>query len=436
MLMLSDHIVLPRCTAPVFLSIILAAIGSLRAEEPIVPPAKNGAAEEAKVEVKKLTVGECIRISLEKQPRLAALQASIGSAQASQRGVSNAPFVVRLTGDHKIRKEQACTGVHAAEVELEQARHDVTQAVVWTYYSVVYAREQVKVAKDAIDFVDFYRDQVETIVKGKDGGNREINQITLNRLVARLAGGQALHIKAQAGYERARAALREAMGVDPAFTFEPADEILPDFAKIELKKDDVIGHALSRRGEIVMASLFSDVATLEAYAQWSIRIRYRAETFASGADIHSRVLPYGSKDGSYRPDSLGPEMPVQMVGSRTDRSEKAWQLVARSQAVTEKTKNLVTLEAESAWNEFHFAGLAMEASKRQADAGARNLSLLKEVAGDKVSTAATLQQLLEAQEEAAKGQATYNESVYSRISALANIERITAGGFTIKYPGR
>src|SRR5439155_7039729 len=144
-------------------------------------------------------------IAIEKQPKLAALRASIASSEASARGVQNAPLIVRLTGDHKYRIQQACTGVQIMQAEYDQGVHDVTQAVVWTYYSVVYAREQNKVARDAVEFVDFYRDQVEKIVNDKKGGNREINQITLNRLIARLADGQRLHIRAQSGLDLARA---------------------------------------------------------------------------------------------------------------------------------------------------------------------------------------------------------------------------------------
>ena len=117
-----------------------------------------------------------------KQPKLAALQASIGSANASVLAQEKAPLIVQSTGDHKYRKQQASTGVLAAQAEYDQAIHDVTQAVAWTYYSVVYASEQVKVAKDAVDFVDYYRDQVQRIINEKEGGNREFNQITLNKL--------------------------------------------------------------------------------------------------------------------------------------------------------------------------------------------------------------------------------------------------------------
>jgi outer membrane protein TolC len=439
--MLPDSPSFPRRTLPIVLGTILAAVSASQAQVHMLPAARTStpAGEETKPQDKqglpKLTVGECLKIAMEKQPKLAAFRASVGSADASLTAQEHPNVIVWLTPDHKFRKSQAAVGVQAAQAELDQATHDVTQAVVWTFYSVVYARQQLKVAADAVAFVDYYREIVQKIVDLKQG-SAEINNVTLNHLIARLAEGELLKVRAQSGYERAKAALREAMGVEHTYYFEPADEVLPDFADFEIKKEDVIGHARTRRGEVLMASLASDVTRLEAYAQWSIRFRFRVETFASGGDIHARHIPAGSKEGEYRPDAIGPEMPVTLFGDRASRSQKSWELVARSQAVLEKTTNLVTLEAEDAWIEYYHAGLAMTAAKKQATAGQKNLEILRETFGDKIDKRATLQGFLEAQEEAAKGQAAFNEAVYHRISAMANIERITAGGIKMKYPGR
>jgi outer membrane protein TolC len=435
----SDSPGLPRLTAPIVLGIILAAAGSVSAA-PAVPMFRSKAAEEEpppkdQPPIPKLSVGDCLRIALEKQPKLAGLRASVASASAGLAGQEHAPFAIRLTGDHKYRVMQASNGVLAAQAELDQAIHDVTQAVVWTYYSVVYARAQVNVAKEAVEFVDFYRARVAEIVNSKEG-SKDINQITLNRLVARLAEGKRLYVRAQMGLEQAKAALREAMGVEPSYVFNPAETVLPDFAKIEIKKEDVIEQARARRGEVIMSNIFLEISRLEVSAQGAIHVRFRAETAASGGDIHSRPIPPGSKDGDYRPDALAPDMPVQLTGNRSTRTQRACAIAERSEAVCQKTRNLVTLEAEKAWDDYYYSGLSMTAAKEQAEAGNKNLVLLKPVVGDKVSSAATLQQLLEAEEEAAKGTAAYNEAVYQRIAALANIERITAGGFKINYPGR
>ena len=446
--MSSESPCLPRKTVPFVLGIVLALAGTAPAQiltvgqvtaKPVMR-SNFGLAEDPKPKdekpLPKYTVGECIAIAQERQPKLKALRASVAASQAGQRGLDGARWLVHLTPDYKSRVQQSSLGVCAASAELEQATHDVTQAVVWTYYSVVYAQQQVIVASDAVEFVDFYRKQVETIVNSKEGGNREINQLTLNRLIASLAEGERLLIKARAGYDKAQAGLREAMGVDHEYYFLPADEALPDFGKFEIVKETVIAHAQTRRGEVILAGLASEVTRLEAYIQWSLRLRYRTTTFANGADIHSRSLPPGSKDGEYRPDAVGPEMPPTMFGDRNSRTQKAWAYVDRSKAVLEKTRNLVTLEAEVAFIDWRQAGEAMIRAKRQADAGSANLKSLKEVAGDKVSTTATLQQLLEAQRDSSQGMAAFNEAIYLRIVALANIERITAGGIKINYPGR
>jgi len=386
----------------------------------------------------KMTVGECIAFAMTHQPKLTALQASIGSAQAGLSGIESARWAAHLTPGYKERVQQANAGVSAASAEFEQAKYEVTQAVIWNYYAVVYARSQVKVASEAVDFVDHYRKQVADIVndKGGKGGTREINQITLDRLVGKLSEGEILLVHAQFGVEKARAALREAMGADCNFLFDVADDELPDFGKTELDRDTIVTHAKTRRGEVIMAGLAAEVTRLEAYVQWAHCFRLRTQTFAVGADIHSRPIPPGSKDGDYRPDAMGPEMPTHFFGDRKTRTQRAWELAARSRAVLQKTTDLVVLEADNALIDFNEAGKTMAIALRQANAGKNNVKRLQEVAGEKVSSAATLESLLEGQGTSARGQAAYNEAVYKRIVALANLERITAGGVKVNYPGR
>ena len=433
---------MPRRTAPIVLGIVLALAG-LTVAQPALPVSKSGNVvgndtkpkENGEV-IPKLNLGECLRIAHERQPKLAALRASLASAQLGQRGLNDARLIGQLSSDYKYRQQQSARGVCAAAAELAQAEHDVTQAVVWTYYSTVYAREQVKVAKDAVDFVDYYRKQVYAIVTDKKGGTKEINQITLNELIIRLSDGKRLLIKAGAGQQKAHAALREAMGVDPDFRFEVADAQLPDFAKFDLKKEVVIAHARTRRGEVIMAGYAAEVTQIETYVQWSNRFRFKVDTFASGADIHSRPIPSGLRNGEYRPDAVGPEMPPRLVGNRSTRYERAWELALRSQAVLEKVQNLVTLEAENAFIEYEAAGLTMVEAKIEVQSADQNYKTLREVAGDQVSKAADLRNMLEAYASLAKAQAAQNEAVYHRITSLAAVERITAGGVKINYPHR
>lgn len=432
---------MPRRSAPIVLGIVLALTG-VSAAEPAIPVSKggNGLGSETKSQengekLPKLNLRECIAIAFEKQPKLKALRASLGSAGAAQRGLDDVRLLGQLNASYKYRKSQAANGVCAAAAELEQAQHEVTQAVIWTYYTSIYASEQMKVAKEAVLFIANYKDQVEKIVTDKKG-TKEINQITLNELVIRLSEGKRLLIKAQTGQAKAQAALREAMGVNWDYRFEVADSKLPEIDKIDLKKETVIAHAQTRRGEVIMAGLASDVTQLEAYVQWSQRFRFRVETFATGADIHSRTIPVGVQNGEYRPGAIGPEMPSELFGSRSTRYQRAWELTLRSQAVLEKTRNLVALEAENSFIDYEAAIQEMAEAKIEAEKADANLTFLLGVHGDKIETAATLQKMLEYKAILARAQAAMNEANYHQITALAALERITAGGIKVNYPDR
>lgn len=431
---------MPRRTAPIVLGIVLALAG-LAVAQPALPVSKGGNGvgndtrpKENADKLPRLNLGQCLQIAFENQPKLKAMRASVGSAQAGQMGLEDLRLLASLSKEYKYRRQQAQSGVYAAAAELEQAEHDVTQAVVWTYYTTIYAREQTKVASDAVKFIDLYREEVVKIINDKKG-SKEFNQVTLNELKVKLSEGKRLLIKAQAGQQKAHAALREAMGVDHDYAFEVAETQLPDFGKFEVKRDAVIAHAQTRRGEVIMASLAAEVTQLEAYIQWSNRFRLRMDTFAVGADIHSRPLPSGQQNGEYRPGAIGPEMPARLVGSRSSRYQKAWELLTRSQAVLEKTRNLVTLEAENAFIEYEAAGSTVAEARSELDSANQNYMILRPADGQ-ISKAADLKNVLEAHAAVARSQAALNEAVYHRITALAAIERITAGGIKVNYPQR
>ena len=140
--------------------------------------------------------------------------------------------------------------------------------------------------------------------------------------------------------------------------------------------------------------------------------------------------------GDYRPGAVGPEMPARLVGNRQTRYERAWELTVRSQAVAEKARNLVALEAENSVIDFEAAGQTMAEAKIEVERANANYMTLREVAGDKVSKAADLRNMLEAYANLARAQGALNEAIYHRITALAAIERISAGGIRVNYPNR
>ncbi|MCE9531031.1 MAG: hypothetical protein K8T89_07890, partial [Planctomycetes bacterium] len=103
-------------TAPIVLGIIFFAIGDVHAQVPALPAAwvrenKDDPKPAETTPLPKLTIGQCLQIAFERQPKLTAMRASLGSAQMGQRGIESARIFGQLSGDFKYRKQQAANGV-------------------------------------------------------------------------------------------------------------------------------------------------------------------------------------------------------------------------------------------------------------------------------------------------------------------------------------
>ena len=119
-----------------------------------------------------------------------------------------------------------------------------------------------------------------------------------------------------------------------------------------------------------------------------------------------------------------------LAGSRSERIQHAEDLHARAEAVVEVTHNLIALEAEDAFLRWEEASLQLPAAREAADAGdqladdlTRDFTGRLKVRTDEVVTARVL---------AAQSRALYNEYLFHKILAVADLERITAGGFCAK----
>jgi outer membrane protein TolC len=229
--------------------------------------------------------------------------------------------------------------------------------------------------------------------------------------------------------ERALAALREAMGVEPDFCFQLVETTMPS-PPLTVTKEVVIGLALERRGEIVQATSAACIADLEIQAQGATHLP-TARTFASGSDIHARPIPQGISNTEYRPGAIGLEMPPLMAGPRKLRMERASALAARAAAVVDKTRHLVALEAEDAFLKYQET--------------ARNLPLTKEAADKAQPLAMKIQaslaggqnvrpkEVLDALIHGEQSRAQYNETLHRYLHGLAALERVTAGGVQLPH---
>ena len=173
------------------------------------------------------TLGQCIGIAHEQSPVLKAARAGVISSEASYRGIDKASRIVHsiFAPDLEYRKQQATNGMIASQAELMQAEYDVTFDVIRTYYSAVYALEQLKTVSDLVAEFDVQVVRIRNAVKeGVRGVTLDLqNQVEIYR-------GQAAarQVDARSGYERALRALAHEMGVGPECRFDVADRTLPD----------------------------------------------------------------------------------------------------------------------------------------------------------------------------------------------------------------
>jgi outer membrane protein TolC len=367
-----------------------------------------------------MDLGACINLALQRQPRIAAARASLAAAESSKQALDALHLAAVVEPEIPVRRKQAALGVSAAAAALEQAEHETVYAVTRTYFTVLYAREQERVARSVVDRLG----AVNEVARGQvQSGAKNVTTTDVNRTNVYLKLAQTQQYKAAAGVKRALAALREAVGMGPDCRLDVVTGKLPELnAKLNL--DEVLAAALARRPELAQVAIFSEVTCLEVDAQGA-SLRKRLETFAAGSDIHSRPVPLGDHNEEYKPGGILPEMPTLLVGSRHERVQHARDLHARAEAVVEGTRNLVALEAEDAFLRCDEATLQVAAAREAADAGDQLADDLTKdfTSGQKVR----VEEVVNARVLGSQARSRYNEYLYRQILAIADVERITGG---------
>jgi hypothetical protein len=177
---------------------------------------------------------------------------------------------------------------------------------------------------------------------------------------------------------------------------------------------------------VIQANLFAEVAALEVDAQASNLLSKRADTFAAGADIHSRPIPPAVRDNEYRPGALPPEYPALLAGCRADRVHRSESLSARAGAVVDVTRNIVALEIEDAYYRWEEAAAQVGPAREAAEAGT-SLANQLEVTHRNEPTKVKIDEVITARVLASTARQQYNEFLYREILALADLERATGG---------
>jgi outer membrane protein TolC len=419
---------------------------------------KNGNNEKYPDVGPELTLGECIAIALERQPALKAVKASTEATEAGHRALSKfgTPATI-ISPDLEIRKQQAQRGLMATSAEYQKLHNEVVQDVTRLYYTSVYAKQQQQLAKQVVDRLHFLVELGRKLLDDPKLDPKTLegfNTLKLRMMETGLLEAKKLHATAELGRQKALAGLREVMGVDGReFQFRVADDPLleldpdkPGFFRwkpntglplmrqnVSLTMDRVVELALERRPELVLAAAGLDAFRLEVYAQGKIPFRRVVPTLAAGADIHSKPIPQAIRTATeYRPGMINPEMPTQLVGSKYDRVCRAMAFAQRAEALYEKARNLIVVEAETTFLDFELASEKLTLAKQQFDLSKD----IQQRARDQQDITKAKDQLVQAEIVAAKAQSEYVQAVYDYLLALSALERVTAGGIRPEFPGR
>ncbi len=408
----------------------LGVVPSVRAQQHMIELPATSPLQTAQptAQPNQLTLAECVRIGLERQPALAAQRATVGSAEAQRRALDNMICASLISREIGFRKQQAYLGVTIAQAGLEVAEHETVYAVTRCYYTVAYARKQEAVAKGLLEKLEVARKNAQAIVK-KGDPDSVVTQVDVDKLSLNIDLVQLRLIEASTGIGRATAALKEAMGVQYDTALSLNFEDFPATGESPVR-EILVQMALSRRGELVQASSAVQLTELEVCAQNSCIFLPYMKTFAAASDIHSKQIPQGMSNGVYRPGAIGIDMPTLLVGNRSDRVARAQELSGRASSVVDKTRNLIALETEDAFFKWQAAADHVQLLRESAAKSAKLADLISarfdtgKVSGEDYLRARTLEDQTQAQ---------LNEALYTHALALAALERVTSGGYTPSF---
>src|SRR5205807_9996312 len=124
-------------------------------------------------------------------------------------------------------------------------------AVTRTYFTVVYARHQERVARSVVDRLSAIQKAAQEAVNAgaANATTADVQRTTVYRGLA-----ETRRIQATQGAQRALVSLREAIGLGPDVRLEVPAGSLPE-PEVQPGRDEVVAWALERRGELVRANI-------------------------------------------------------------------------------------------------------------------------------------------------------------------------------------
>jgi outer membrane protein TolC len=414
-----------RTLGPKFLALPCLLLSSLLAWN---SPGDAADKKDAPPALTALDLAACRQLALDQQPALKAYRASQAAAAAKARALDDLRLAPLVAHDIPIRRKQSALGVQIAEARVAQAEQETIYAVTRNYLTVLYARKQDALVEKALENLKDLKDTVKQIVD--DGLRKDVTARDLDRINVLVLLAEGKQEEPKLGSLRALAALREAIGLETDAPLVLADKEVP-YPRPEVRRDQVLELAVSKRPELLQAALAAEVFCWEVKAQGSIH-GPTGRTFATGSDLHADPVPQGSHNGEYRPGAVGIEMPPNLVGEKSARVEQAQDFHERAEAVVEKTRKLVGLDAEDAflrWQEWSRKAERFREGADQAEKLSRNLRDDFKTAGAKVR----LDDVITSGVLAIQIRVEANEAQFRYLLALAALERATGGGLQFDY---
>jgi outer membrane protein TolC len=369
-----------------------------------------------------LVLTDAVQLAVAQHPRVVAARASLAAAEDGKQALDALHVPTFLDRELPVRRRQADLGVAAAQAELARSEREAAYGATHSYFTVLYARQQERVARRVVGRLTTLLDSVQQAL---DAGDKEVTSADLNRTKTYRNLAEARRIEAEEGARRALAALREAVGFEPCDAVDVPSDPLPE-PDARPCRDDIVAAALAYRGELAQTALFGEAVRLEVDAQRTSLLK-RVDTFAAGSDIHAGEVPPAVRDNEYRPGAVPPEMPAQLAGGRGGRVRHADSLAARAEAAAAANRGLIALEADDAFLRWEQASRQAAAAHIAADSGDLLADDLE--AGFRARHKVRVEDVINALALAAQARSQYQEYLYGEILALADLERVTGGAF-------
>jgi outer membrane protein TolC len=384
-----------------------------------------------------LSIQACRQIALSNQPTIAATQAALKAAIDRAHALETLRVPDCLARDLPLRRKQAAIGVTIAQAAVAQAEAETLHGITASYLGALYAAQQVRLANDPDTGIRRRLKDLQTLVDDlvKSKQRREVTlpeHRDLVRSFLETLDGRVS--EAEQGELRALAALREAMGVGPDCPVVLPNRDLPCPRVSPPTLKGLIELALDRRGEMIQAACFAEVACLEVDAQ-ATRRRPSMRTFASGSDIHAKPIPSTDVGGvNFRPSIVGPDMPAFLNGSRDARVQQAQDYCERARALTAKTRNLIAMEVEDLYRRWlDKSAKAAHLEKAYRESRAFSEKVKESFNRQERNSYPNVDEVINAGLITTRLQLEWKEAQYQALLALAALERATAGGFAVDF---